>query len=104
METDPKDAQIILHMVRIGHVQCYCDPLAHRLVDIQELSKTHEAISRSKTELWHRLLTHYLSLYFPEAERFRGREPEGPTVQWTVGPANAQRLVLPSSRCSRTRR
>lgn len=36
------------------------------------MSKTHEAISRAKTELWHRLLTHYLPLYFPEAERFRG--------------------------------
>lgn len=70
-KNDPKDAQIILHMLRIGHVQRYCDPLAHGLVDIQELSKTHEAISRSKTELWHRLLTHYLPLYFPEAERFR---------------------------------
>lgn len=71
-KNDPKDAQIILHMLRIGHVQRYCDPLAHGLVDIQELSKTHEAISGSKTELWHRLLTHYLPLYFPEAERFRG--------------------------------
>ena len=69
---DPKDAQIILHMLRIGHVQRYCDPMAHGLVDIQELSKTHEAISKAKTELWHRLLTHYLPLYFPEAERFRG--------------------------------
>lgn len=33
-------------------------------------SKTHEIVSRSKTELWHRILTHYLPLYFPEAERF----------------------------------
>ncbi len=71
-KNDPKDAQIILHMLRIGHVQRYCDPLAHGLVDIQELSKTHEAVSKAKTELWHRLLTHYLPLYFPEAERFRG--------------------------------
>lgn len=71
-KNDPKDAQIILHMLRIGHVQRYCDPLVHGLVDIQELSKTHEAISKAKTELWHRLLTHYLPLYFPEAERFRG--------------------------------
>jgi hypothetical protein len=38
--------------------------------DIQELSKTHEIVSRSKTELWHRILTHCLPLYFPEAERF----------------------------------
>ena len=71
-KNDPKDAQIILHMLKIGAVQHYHDPLAHGLVDLQELSKTHEAISKAKTELWHRLLTHYLPLYFPEAERFRG--------------------------------
>lgn len=71
-KNDPKDAQIILHMLRIGAVQRYHDPLVHGLVDIQELSKTHEVISKAKTELWHRLLTHYLPLYFPEAERFRG--------------------------------
>jgi hypothetical protein len=29
-------------------------------------------ISKTKTELWHRLLTHYLPLYFPEAARFAG--------------------------------
>ena len=38
--------------------------------DIQELSKTHDAVSRSKTDLWHRILTHHLPLYFPEADRF----------------------------------
>jgi transposase len=71
-KNDPKDAQVILHMLRIGAVQHYHDPLAHGLLDLQELSKTHEMVSRAKTELWHRLLTHYLPLYFPEAERFRG--------------------------------
>lgn len=30
------------------------------------------AISRAKTEIQHRILTHYLPLYFPEVERFRG--------------------------------
>jgi transposase len=39
---------------------------------VQELSKTHEAIAKAKTEIQHRILTHYLSLYFPEIERFRG--------------------------------
>jgi transposase len=29
-------------------------------------------VSRAKTQIWHRLLTHYLPLYFPEAERFKG--------------------------------
>ena len=38
--------------------------------DIQELSKTYEMVARAKTELWHRILTHYLPLYFPEADRF----------------------------------
>ncbi|WP_289009120.1 IS110 family transposase [uncultured Marinobacter sp.] len=69
-KNDPKDAQIILHMLEIGAVQFFHDPLATGTADIQELSKTHEIVSRSKTELWHRILTHYLPLYFPEAERF----------------------------------
>ena len=38
--------------------------------DIQELSKTHDIVSKSKTELWHRVLTHYLPQYVPEADRF----------------------------------
>jgi len=71
-KNDPRDAQVILHMLRIGACQTYHDPLARGINDIQELSKTHEMISRAKTELWHRLLTHYLPLYFPEVERFRG--------------------------------
>jgi transposase len=69
-KNDPKDAQVILHMLEIGAVQFYHDPLVSGVADIQELSKTHEFVSRAKTELWHRILTHYLPLYFPEAERF----------------------------------
>lgn len=69
-ELDPKDAQVILHMLQIGAVQIFQDPMVAGTNDIQELSKTHDAVSRSKTELWHRILTHYLPLYFPEADRF----------------------------------
>lgn len=69
-KNDPKDAQVILHMMEIGNEQFYHDPLLQGANDIQELSKTHDIVSRSKTELWHRVLTHYLPLYFPEAERF----------------------------------
>lgn len=57
-------------MLEIGAVQFFHDPLVTGTADIQELSKTHEIVSRSKTELWHRILTHNLPLYFPEAERF----------------------------------
>ncbi len=69
-KNDPKDAQIILHMMEIGDEQFYHDPLLCGTNDLQELSKTHDIVSRSKTELWHRILPHYLPLYFPEGERF----------------------------------
>ncbi len=71
-ENDPKDAQVILHMLRIGATQVYVDPLAAGINDLQELSKTHETISKAKTQTWHRILTHYLPLYFPEIARFAG--------------------------------
>jgi transposase len=71
-KNDPKDAQVILHMLRIGATQRYVDLLAAGINDLQELSNTHEVISKAKTETWHRILTHYLPLYFPEIERFAG--------------------------------
>lgn len=71
-KNDSKDAQVILHMLKIGATQRYVDPLAAGINDLQEMSKTHEAISKAKTQTWHRILTHYLPLYFPEIERFAG--------------------------------
>ena len=70
-KNDPKDAQVILHMLQVGAVQIFQDPMVAGTNDIRELSKTHDAVSRAKTELWHRILTHYLPLCFPEADRFR---------------------------------
>src|SRR4051794_21249506 len=52
-KNDPKDAQVALHMLRIGATQHYHDPLAAGLNDIQEVSKAHEAIAKAKTELLH---------------------------------------------------
>lgn len=69
-KNDPKDAPVIFHMLQIGACQFYHDPLVHCIIDIQEISKTHEIVSKAKTELWHRILRHYLPLYSPEAERF----------------------------------
>ena len=71
-KNDPKDAQVILHMLATGLSQVYLDPLVAGLADIQELSKTHEAVSRARTQTIHRILTHYLPLYFPEIEKFLG--------------------------------
>ena len=40
-KNDPKDAQVILHMLEIGAVQFFHDALVTGVADIQELSKTH---------------------------------------------------------------
>lgn len=90
-KNDPKDAQVILHMLRIGATQRYVDPLAAGINDLQELSNTHEAISKAKTETWHRILTHYLPLYFPEVERFGGNSRS----DWFL--ALLERFPTPSS-------
>ncbi len=90
-KNDPKDAQVILHMLRIGATQTYADPIVTGINDIQELSKTHEIISKAKTELWHRLLTHYLPLYFPEVARFAGNSRS----DWFL--AFLERFPTPSS-------
>lgn len=69
-KNDPKDAQVILHLLKAGLTQHYHDPLVHNLNDLQELSKTHHQVSLEKTRSLHRLLTHYLPLYFPEIARY----------------------------------
>jgi transposase len=69
-KNDPKDAQVIMRLLKQGMTQRYCDPVVLRTHDLQELSKTYLHISRAKTRLQHVLLTHYLTLYFPEMERF----------------------------------
>jgi len=69
-KNDPKDAQVILHMLKNGPTQIYHDPLVHNINDIQELSNTYHQVSLRKTRLQHSILTHYLPLYFPEAEKY----------------------------------
>jgi len=69
-KNDPKDAQVILRLLKQGMTQRYCDPLVTRTHDLQELSKTYHHISRVRTQLQHLLTTHNLTLYFPEIERF----------------------------------
>lgn len=69
-KNDPKDAQVILRLLKQGVTQRYCDPLIMGSHDLQELSKTHHHIACARTRLQHLLITHYLTLYFPEIERF----------------------------------
>src|SRR6202022_2134563 len=68
-KNDPKDAQVILHLLKTGLTQHYHDPIVHNLNDIQELSKAHHQVSLDKTRTQHRLLTPPLPLYFPEIAR-----------------------------------
>ncbi len=68
-KNDPKDAQVLLHLLRQGFTQHFHDPLVNHIHDFQELSLTYAQVSLEKTRTQHRLLTHYLPLYFPEIER-----------------------------------
>lgn len=43
-KNDPKDAQVMLHMLRIQATQVYHGPLRAGINDVQELSKTHERL------------------------------------------------------------
>ncbi len=63
--------------MQIGNEQYYHDPMLCGTNDLLELSKTHDIVSRSKTEFWHRVLTHFLPLYFPKAERFHHSSRSG---------------------------
>jgi transposase len=69
-KNDPKDAQVILHMLKTGLTQTYHDPLLHGINDIQELSKTHYQVSLRKTRIQHSIMTHFLPLYFPEVQKY----------------------------------
>lgn len=69
-KNDPKDAQVILELLKQGVTQHYHDPLVKGTHDLEEISKTYEQISRARTKLRHGIITHYLPLHFPEIERF----------------------------------
>jgi len=72
-KNDPKDAQVILHLLKGGVTQCYADPLQSGYQDLQELLGTYSQIVRRKTRVHNSLMTHFLPLYFPEAEPFLGK-------------------------------
>jgi transposase len=69
-KNDPKDAQVILHLLKNGTTQRYLDPLMTGHLDLQEMANTYQQVSLRKVRLQHSLVTHHLPLYFPEAERY----------------------------------
>lgn len=69
-KNDPKDAQVILHLMKTGTTQRYLDPLVTGHQDLQELANTYQQVALRKVRLQHSIVTHHLPLYFPEAERY----------------------------------
>ena len=69
-KNDPKDTQVILHLLKQGTTQRYLDPLVTGHQDLQERANTYQQVSLRKVRLQHSLVTHHLPLYFPEAERY----------------------------------
>jgi transposase len=69
-KNDPRDAQVILHLLKTGLSQTWHDPLLNSTNDAQELSKTHHQVTLARTRVWHSLRNHYFPLYFPEIEQF----------------------------------
>lgn len=67
-KNDPKDAKVILHLLRTGVSQTWHDPLLNGTNDAQELSKTHHQITLRAPGT--ALRNHYFPLYFPGVERF----------------------------------
>ena len=64
-KNDPKDASVILDMLKHGLVMRYVDPMVAGHHDLQELSKTYYQVSRSRTKVLHAIVNHHLPLYFP---------------------------------------
>jgi transposase len=69
-KNDPKDARVILDLLKQGRTLRYYDPILAGIHDLQELSKTYMQVSLARTRLHHSLFTHYLPLYWPEIQRF----------------------------------
>lgn len=69
-KNDKRDTKVILYLLKSGITQTYHDPLVHHQIDTQELSNSYRVASLRKTKLQHSIINHYLSLYFPEAEKY----------------------------------
>ena len=69
-KNDPKDTQVILHLLRTGVTQVYREPLLEQTNDIKELSRTHYQVSLRKTQVQHGIMNHFLPLYFPEVVKY----------------------------------
>ena len=95
-KNDPKDAAVILALLKQGLTQYYHDPLEAGIHDIQEISKTYHQIVLSRMRIQHSLLTHHLPLYFPEMDRYW----HATRAEWFI--RFLLRFPVPASICTMT--
>jgi transposase len=69
-KNDRKDASVIMYLLRNEMSKPFYDPLINNTMDIQELSNTYYQISLARSRCYHSFLNHYLTLYFPEVEKY----------------------------------
>ena len=67
---DRKDAKVIMYLLDKGLTKPFHDPLRAGYLTIQELSNTYHQIALARSRCHHSLMNHYLTLFFPEIERF----------------------------------
>ena len=93
---DPKDASVILDMLKHGIVQQYVDPMIAGNHDLQELSKTYFQISRLRTRVQHSIINHHVPLYFPEMYKYWSSSRSDWWIRFMLEfptPAHVQRLT-----------
>tara|TARA_B100000929_G_C15224114_1_gene323814 strand:+ start:298 stop:537 length:240 start_codon:yes stop_codon:yes gene_type:complete len=69
-KNDRKDSKVILYLLESGLSKPFYDPLVASTMDIQEISNTYHQITLARTRCLNSLVNHYITLYFPEAEKF----------------------------------
>ncbi len=69
-KNDPKDAHVLLELLKQGITMRDVDPLVAGWHDVQEVAKTYWHVTLARTRVQHSLLTQYLPLYWPEFARF----------------------------------
>lgn len=69
-KNDRKDAGVILYLMQQGIMEPFHDPLRSGVFDVQEISNTYHQLSMARTRAMNSLFNHYITLYFPEIERF----------------------------------
>jgi transposase len=95
-KNDPKDAAVLLELLKQGITMRYVDPLVAGWHDVQEVSKTYWHVTLARTRVQHSLLTHFLPLYWPEFGRFWRSSRSEVVVQFLLAyPTPASVTAIP---------